>query len=62
MIATIIEIILVAVILIALVNEDRLIAWEDRVKEKVLDFFAFCCAEIILGCRYIKWWVRGVRR
>lgn len=59
---TIIEIVLFVLILIALKNEDKLIAWERRVADKVLDFFAFCCACVIFCYRYTKWWASGVKR
>lgn len=62
MTATIIEIILTALVLIAIIKEEQLIAWERKAAEKFLDFFAWCCAEVIIGLRYIKWWASGVKR
>ena len=62
MAATIIEIILVALVLIAIIKEEQLIAWERKAGEKVLDFFVWCCAQVINGYRYAKWWVSGVKR
>lgn len=55
---TIFEIALTALVLFAILKEEKLIALED----KVLDFFAWCCAWVIYGFRYTKWWVRGVKR
>lgn len=54
MTATIIEIALSVLILIAILKEDKLKAWEDRTKEKVLDSLAWCCAQVILSHRRIR--------
>ena len=54
MTATIIEIALSVLILIAILKEDKLKAWEDRTKEKVLDFLAWCCAQVIVARRKIR--------
>ena len=55
---TLFEIALTALVLFAILKEEKLIALED----KVLDFFAWCCAWVIYGVRYAKWWVGGVKR
>ena len=54
MLATIIEIALAALVLVGIINEDKLIAWERRTIDKVLDFFAWCCAQAIIAYRKIK--------
>ena len=40
MIATIIEIALVVLVLIGIVKEEKLIAWEDKVLDKIARFIA----------------------
>lgn len=62
MAVTAIEIILVVLAMIGIIHEEELIAWERRAADKVIDFFAWCCAQFINAYRYIKWWISGVKR